>query len=92
MKRTLIICSVLAIAGCGRMVDGTKDALNKGGELAGSAATEVIEGVATGVEDTWSINVVLSDDLMDKMVMRRRSGFGDRRIGFVRHSVAVGQQ
>ena len=63
MKRTLIICSVLAIAGCGRMVDGTKDALNKGGELAGSAATEVIEGVATGVEDTWSINVVLSDDL-----------------------------
>ena len=63
MKQPLLLCAAFAIAGCGRMVDGTKDALNKGGELAGSAATEVIEGVATGVEDTWSINVVLSDEL-----------------------------
>ena len=49
--------------GCGRVVDGTKDALNKGGELAGSAATEVIEGVTTGVENTWSIDVLLTEEL-----------------------------
>jgi hypothetical protein len=36
--------------------------------------------------------LVFSDDLMDKMVMRRRSGFGGRMIRFVRHSVAAGQR
>lgn len=51
------------LGGCGRVVDSTKEALNKGGELAGSAATEVIEGVTTGVENTWSLEVVLSEDL-----------------------------
>ena len=64
MKRntTLLLASLLLFS-CGRVVDGTKDALNKGGELAGSAATEVIEGVTTGVENTWGVDVVLSDDL-----------------------------
>lgn len=54
------------MAGCGRVVEGTKEALNKGGELAGSAATEVIEGVATGVEDTWSVDVTLSEAVRAK--------------------------
>ncbi len=54
---------MLALCACGRMAEGTKDALNKGGELAGSAATEVIEGVTTGVEDTWSVDVVLAEEL-----------------------------
>lgn len=57
---------VLALTGCGGVVEGTKDALNKGGELAGRAASEVVEGVATGVEKTWSIDVVLSEELRSK--------------------------
>ena len=44
----------------------TKDALNKGGEFAGSAATEVIEGVTTGVEETWGVDVRLSEELTRK--------------------------
>jgi hypothetical protein len=35
--------------------------LNTGGEIAGTAASEVIEGVATGVEETWKVDVRLSD-------------------------------
>lgn len=54
---------LIATFGCGRVVDGTKDALNKGGELAGSAATEVIEGVTTGVEKTWGLDVLLTEEL-----------------------------
>lgn len=44
----------------------TKQALNKGGELAGSAATEVLEGVTTGVERTWKVDVQLSDELLEQ--------------------------
>lgn len=58
-----VLGMLLLLCSCGRVVDGTKDALNKGGELAGSAATEVIEGVTTGVEKTWAVEVDLSEDL-----------------------------
>ncbi len=61
--RTSLILSLALLAACGRVADGTRDALNKGGEMAGSAATEVIEGVATGVEKSWAMDVWLSDRL-----------------------------
>ncbi|MBK6829451.1 MAG: hypothetical protein IPG92_01315 [Flavobacteriales bacterium] len=67
MKSLLLFVALIVVAfGCGRVVDGTKDALNKGGELAGSAATEVIEGVTSGVENTWSLDVQLSDELKSR--------------------------
>jgi hypothetical protein len=59
--------SILSTAGilsaCNWAGETTKNALNKGGELAGSAATEVIEGVTTGVENSWSVDVQLSEAL-----------------------------
>jgi hypothetical protein len=51
----------LALASCDRAKQEAKEALNEGGRVAGTAAGEVIEGVTTGVEDTWSINVELSE-------------------------------
>lgn len=66
MRRAALIPAVVALASCGRVVDGTKGVLNRGGELAGAAATEVVEGVTTGVEKTWSIDVQLSDDLRQR--------------------------
>lgn len=56
----------LLLAACGRVSEGTKSALNKGGELAGAAATEVVEGMTTGVEKTWNIDVQLSPDLQQR--------------------------
>lgn len=66
MKRHIAILPLLGlflITGCNWAEHKTKQVLNKGGELAGSAATEVIEGVTTGVERTWKVDVQLSDAL-----------------------------
>jgi len=64
MKRAVIILAAAgALSACSWAGEKTKDALNKGGELAGSAATEVIEGVTTGVERSWSVDVQLSEAL-----------------------------
>lgn len=58
--------ALILLAGCGRVAEGTKNALNKGGEIAGTAATEVAEGVATGMAKTWSVEVGLSPELKQR--------------------------
>lgn len=64
MKRTIILLSAAGtLSACNWAGEKTKNALNKGGELAGSAATEVIEGVTTGVENSWRVDVQLSEAL-----------------------------
>ncbi len=63
MRLSVVAILVLLLWGCGRVRDEAREALNKGGELAGSAAGEVMEGVATGVEESWSIDVQLNDTL-----------------------------
>ncbi len=66
MRGSWIGWAAVALMACNRVSEGTRSALNKGGELAGAAATEVIEGVTTGVEKSWSIDVRLSDELKAK--------------------------
>lgn len=62
------ILLVVLLCSCQRAKEGAKEALNTGGELAGKAASEVLEGVKTGVEETWSVNVRLSPELLSKGV------------------------
>lgn len=66
MKKLAFVTACASLVACGRVAEGTKSALNKGGEFAGAAATEVVEGMATGVEKTWSIDVTLSEELKAK--------------------------
>ena len=66
MRNAAYLLPLLLATACGRVAEGTKDALNKGGEIAGTAATEVIEGVTTGVENTWNLEVRLSEELKAK--------------------------
>lgn len=66
MRPAIVFCALVIIGGCGRVADGTRDALNKGGEIAGTAATEVVEGVATGVEKSWAMDVRLSATLKSR--------------------------
>jgi len=60
---TALVAAALLVSSCNWAEKKTKQALNKGGEFAGSAATEVIEGVTTGVERTWKVDVELSSEL-----------------------------
>ncbi len=63
-RMTTALVAVALLAGsCNWAEKKTKEALNKGGEIAGSAATEVIEGVTKGVERTWKVDVELSAGL-----------------------------
>jgi hypothetical protein len=57
---------LLLLAACDHAAEGAKEALNKGGELAGKAAGEVLEGVKTGVEESWSVDVRLSPELQQR--------------------------
>ena len=80
MRAQFAVSSLLVIGmtACHWAGEKTKDALNKGGEFAGSAATEVIEGVTTGVEETWSVDVRLSDALAAKGIADRPHPGGKR--------------
>lgn len=76
----LLLCAILLLGGCDWAGKKTKQALNKGGELAGSAATEVIEGVTTGVERTWKVDVRLSSDLQDRgLILGKTQVMGDEQ-------------
>lgn len=76
MWRWALIAAAFAVLGaCIRAAEGAKEALNKGGEIAGKAAGEVLEGVKTGVEDTWSVRVRLSPELT-----QRGLGLGTTRV------------
>ncbi|MBL7981667.1 MAG: hypothetical protein JNL52_07625 [Flavobacteriales bacterium] len=63
MRIVTLAATLLLLAACSRVADGTKDALNKGGEIAGKAASEVLEGVTTGVEETLAVEVSISEGL-----------------------------
>jgi len=60
-KAVFLLAFGLGLCGCDRAKQGAKEALNSGGEIAGKAAGEVLEGVTTGVQETWSVNVQLSE-------------------------------
>ena len=69
MRSILVVaCVTLMLCACDRAKQGARNALNSGGELAGQAATEVIEGVTTGVEQTWKVDVRLSPVLLQQGV------------------------
>lgn len=64
---------ILLLTSCNWAENKTKQVLNKSGELAGSAATEVLEGVTTGVERTWKVDVQLSAELREKGLQMGRT-------------------
>lgn len=75
------ILLVALLCSCQRAKEGAREALNTGGELAGKAASEVLEGVKTGVEETWSVNVRLSPELLSKGVSLGKVSVGSDSLG-----------
>jgi hypothetical protein len=69
--RTLALPLVIvALTGCQRAGEAAKETINKGGEVAGQAASEFLKGAKEGVEETMAISVELDPSLTEKgMVM-----------------------
>src|SRR6187399_2049093 len=57
----LLFC--FAFTSCDWAKDTAKDTLHRGGEIAGKAGSEVIDGVASGVEESFSNLIEISPEL-----------------------------
>lgn len=56
----------LCLVACDRAGEAAKNTINKGGEVAGQAASEFLKGAKEGVEETLSMPVVLDASLDGK--------------------------
>ena len=63
MKSINIICILIVISTISCTWDKAKDAANKTGETVAKAGSEVVDGVVKGVQETFSNEVVVSDNL-----------------------------
>ena len=68
--RTFIFYLVLAcvIISCGDAGEKAKDAIKDGGEIVGKTVGEFGKGVSEGLEETFQINISLSEELVDQGV------------------------
>ncbi len=67
MKRVFGIIIILLLAvSCNRVREKAKDTVNKGGEAVGETATEFINGVGKGVDNTLDNKIVISDELKNE--------------------------
>lgn len=57
-----LLCLVL-LGACQRAGEAAKNTINKGGEVAGQAASEFLKGAKEGVEETLALPVVLDPSL-----------------------------
>jgi hypothetical protein len=61
-----VCSSILLTSSCNDTAKNTKEAINKTGEKVGKSATEFIEGVSQGIDQTLQCDISLSEDLKDK--------------------------
>ncbi|MFN9596399.1 MAG: hypothetical protein ACK560_06370 [Bacteroidota bacterium] len=59
----IILVTVLLISCGGEVADKAKETLNKGGEVVGETATEVLEGIKEGMDQTLECELAIADDL-----------------------------
>lgn len=64
MKQLAIILVTVLLTACGgEVADKAKETLNKSGEVVGETATEVLEGIKEGMDQTLECELALSEDL-----------------------------
>lgn len=69
MKKQILLLTIIGCllsTACSNITNKTKQTLNEGGEAVGKTATEFIEGVSKGVENTLECEVILSDSLKEQ--------------------------
>jgi hypothetical protein len=64
MKNILALIVIFMLFSCGEQVkEKTQETLNKGGEMVGETATEVLEGIREGMDQSLECELILSDPL-----------------------------
>ncbi|MBK8339304.1 MAG: hypothetical protein IPK99_04555 [Flavobacteriales bacterium] len=63
LRAAVVLLVAGGLWGCSRTAEGAKEVINKGGEIAGTVATEFVEGAASGAEATWAVEVDLDERL-----------------------------
>lgn len=67
MRKCFVLVFVLgALSACERAGNAAKQTINKGGEVAGQAASEFIKGAKEGVEKTMALTVELDSALLSR--------------------------
>ena len=66
LKISVILSIAILLASCSDMKEKTKETLNEGGEIVGKTATEIVEGIKTGVDKTLECDIEVSQQLIDK--------------------------
>jgi len=61
----LIFSVSLFTQSCNKVKNTAKKSLNKGGEIIGKSATEIIDGVGDGIQTTTQSKLILDDELVD---------------------------
>ena len=67
MKYFWVFTALLLVAGaCNKVKQKTKETINEGGEVIGKTATEFVDGVSEGVDQTLECSLQLSPSLKEK--------------------------
>ena len=62
----LSIVIFVSLLSCNKIKKATKETINKGGETVDKSATEFIEGVGEGIDQTLALQIQISDELVEK--------------------------
>ncbi len=65
-RSVVIVILFLTLISCDKVMNKTKETINKGGETVGKTATEFFEGVTEGIDKTLQCEIVLSPALVEK--------------------------
>lgn len=63
MKKSILFIMILMFVSCNK----AKETINKSGEVVGKSATEFFGGVAEGVDKSLECELILSDEIKDKI-------------------------
>ena len=62
-KLSIFLMLFITVISCNQIKSKTKETINEGGEIVGKSATEFIEGVSEGIDETIECDISLSEDL-----------------------------
>ena len=90
MKNICLFVIVFLFLSCGDNIkEKTQETLNKGGEMVGETATEVLEGIREGMDQSLECELILSDPLIQDGVAAGKFEVASDSIGGTNNVLTV---